>query len=122
MGGYIEHKCPICKKIFIPAPYHAYKMSGCKQTLVCSYSCMLASEKRKKYKLRDNADISDYTTDRVLITLKYNGETHTIKEWSEITGLDEKVIRNRYRWGWSDEKILTQKVRPKKRKESNNDN
>lgn len=30
--------CPICKKEFLPAPLHAWKITGDK--LVCGYHCM----------------------------------------------------------------------------------
>lgn len=53
-----ERKCPICKKNFIPAPYHAWKIgnyiddefgdevnTGGHGKLVCTYSCMRKWEK-----------------------------------------------------------------------------
>lgn len=42
--------------------------------------------------------------------LTYNGETHTIAEWSDITGIKWDTIRCRIRYGWSIEKALTTKV------------
>lgn len=42
-----------------------------------------------------------------MITWDYNGETHTIAEWSEITGIDEKILRTRKYKGWEIERILT---------------
>lgn len=39
--------CPICKKIFIPAPYHIYRVG---KTRVCSYTCTLPGAKEKKRK------------------------------------------------------------------------
>jgi hypothetical protein len=43
--------------------------------------------------------------------LTYNGETHTISEWSKITGIDKGTIRNRIvLHGWSVEKALTTKT------------
>lgn len=46
-----DHYCPICGKLFIPAPYHYWKINGTTGqtsdgdpitygTLVCTYSCM----------------------------------------------------------------------------------
>jgi uncharacterized OB-fold protein len=32
----VEMKCPKCGKIFVPAPYHAYKDGG---KLYCSWTC-----------------------------------------------------------------------------------
>ena len=44
------------------------------------------------------------------IILSFNGENHTISEWSEITGIKQHVIRNRLMRGWSIENVLTRKV------------
>ena len=41
--------------------------------------------------------------------LTYNGETHTISEWSMITGIKSQTISNRIRRGWSIERSLTDK-------------
>ena len=44
MGGYSKYpECPICGKKFVPAPFHAWKISG--DILVCTYSCMRKYEK-----------------------------------------------------------------------------
>lgn len=40
------------------------------------------------------------------IRISYNGETHTVKEWSEITGLKRSVIKDRYQRGIPAEDIL----------------
>lgn len=42
----------------------------------------------------------------------FNGITHTIREWSDLTGIDYFVIRSRLNRGWSVERALTEK--PKK--------
>lgn len=44
------------------------------------------------------------------IILSFNGENHTIPEWSEIIGIKQYVIRNRLIRGWSIENALTRKV------------
>lgn len=44
-------------------------------------------------------------TDRV-VRLTYNGETHTITEWSKILGISRKTIYNRYNLGYSVDNIL----------------
>ena len=46
-------KCGICGKAFIPAPLHIYrdKRRG-KNRYVCSYGCMLRSERLKQEKER----------------------------------------------------------------------
>lgn len=41
------------------------------------------------------------------ITWTFNGETHTVAEWSEITGIKEKVLRSRKYKGWDMERLLT---------------
>lgn len=45
----------------------------------------------------------------ILLTL--NGETLTLPEWSERTGISVKVLYARVYLGWSDERILTQRVK-----------
>lgn len=39
--------------------------------------------------------------------VEYNGESHTILEWSEITGLYKELIRSRLSHGWSVEDALS---------------
>ena len=41
--------------------------------------------------------------------LTFNGETHTMAEWSEITGINYDTIRNRLNSGWTTEQVLTTK-------------
>lgn len=43
--------------------------------------------------------------------LTYNGETHTLTEWSEITGLRYNTIRHRLKIGWTVEEALTRRKR-----------
>ena len=42
----VELKCGVCGKTFIPAPEHIYK-SAVDGSCVCSWHCMLESEKMK---------------------------------------------------------------------------
>ena len=47
----MEHRiamqvCPVCKKDFIPAPDHRYKIYGGK--LICSWNCLCEFRKGKK--------------------------------------------------------------------------
>ena len=37
----------------------------------------------------------------------YNGETHTISEWSELTGINQTTIRLRLNAGWDIKDALT---------------
>lgn len=45
------------------------------------------------------------------VYLTFNGETHSSPEWAEIIGISSKVISERKRKGWTDEKCLTTPVR-----------
>lgn len=49
------------------------------------------------------------------VRIEYNGETHTIAEWAEITGIDYKTLHRRISAGWEPEKALTQPVRKLKK-------
>lgn len=42
-------------------------------------------------------------------TVEFNGETHTISEWSEITGITRRTLNKRINNGWSPERALTEK-------------
>lgn len=42
--------------------------------------------------------------------VKYNGETHTIAEWSDITEIKQNTITYRLKRGWSVERALTERV------------
>ena len=46
-----EYICPVCGKIFVPAPFHSYKVQdmNCRYYLVCSYSCTRRAEKSGKW-------------------------------------------------------------------------
>ena len=46
--------------------------------------------------------------------IEWNGETHTIAEWSQITGISKKTLQWRFSKGWDAEKALTY-VKPRKR-------
>ena len=42
--GFVPVKCPICGKMYIPAPEHVYRNYNGKK-LVCSYKCSCQSRK-----------------------------------------------------------------------------
>jgi hypothetical protein len=42
---------------------------------------------------------------------EYNGEIHTLREWSEITGIPFTRLKGRLQRGWSIEKTLTEQKR-----------
>lgn len=41
--------------------------------------------------------------------LTYNGETHTVSEWSKITGISRSTLQHRLVHGWTVERMLTEK-------------
>jgi C4-type Zn-finger protein len=50
----IDHICPVCGKVFIPAPEHIYKIGKFKDKLVCSYGCRCKWEKENAPKKENN--------------------------------------------------------------------
>ena len=40
--------------------------------------------------------------------LEYEGETHTISQWSEIVGIEQRLISQRLYYGWSVKRALTE--------------
>lgn len=42
-----ECTCPVCGKIFIPAPMHQYKDKHTTNKRVCSWACVRESERRR---------------------------------------------------------------------------
>ena len=56
---------------------------------------------------------------RTNVIITYNGESHTIPEWSQITNIPSYVIRNRRNYGWNVERTLTTPV-IKKTKQAKN--
>lgn len=49
-------------------------------------------------------------TSRV-IRITFHGQTHTIREWSQITGISRTILRSRLWHGWSIERTLTTPLR-----------
>ena len=45
-------KCPICKKRFIPAPNHIYRINT--KGLVCSWGCVRKHEREKEKRKNDS--------------------------------------------------------------------
>lgn len=39
--------------------------------------------------------------------VEYNGESHTLAEWSDITGINYYTLKTRFARGWTPEKALT---------------
>lgn len=54
---------------------------------------------------------------RVGEKIYYNGESHTISEWAEITGISQKAISDRLIRGFTVERALTQPLQKRKRKD-----
>lgn len=62
----------------------------------CPENCRFVTQLEQANNLRSNHRV------------EYNGETHTIAEWSRITGISQYKIRNRItRLGWSPKRALT---------------
>ena len=49
--------------------------------------------------------------------IHYNGDSHTISEWAEITGISQKAISDRLIRGFTVERALTQPLQKRKRKD-----
>jgi hypothetical protein len=58
-------------------------------------NCMWATRKTQARNTRNN------------VFLTWNNETHCIAEWAEILHIPERRIAERYRAGWSEERIFT---------------
>lgn len=43
--------------------------------------------------------------------LTFNGETHTLSEWSDITGINHDTLCSRVKAGWDDVKVISTPVR-----------
>ncbi len=60
-------KCIVCEKEFLPAPFHAYRVSPKSSKLMCSYTCMINYERLKnnftedKYELSTEAETKERT-------------------------------------------------------------
>lgn len=66
----------------------------------CPENCRWATRKEQNNNTRSNH------------LLTYNGETHTMSEWAEITGMGYGTLQSRInRYGWPIEKALTEPVR-----------
>ena len=61
----------------------------------CPENCRWVTHKEQMRNIRSNR----------LIT--YQGETHCMAEWAEITGINYAVIKGRVKAGWEPEQILT---------------
>lgn len=49
-------RCPVCKKMFYPAPLHVYHDS--RGRAVCTWGCMVKSEKKEQAVTADRADLT----------------------------------------------------------------
>lgn len=62
--------CPVCGKMFRPAPEHAYYIGKNKRNLCCTYSCMRNYEKNKK-----TLPVEKRTKKRIPVRIIETGET-----------------------------------------------
>lgn len=68
----------------------------------CPENCRWANTKTQSNNKRDN------------VVLTFNGQSKTLSEWSEITGIKRGVLQHRYQRGWSTSDILTTPVNGKR--------
>ena len=125
-----EHKCPVCGKLFMIRYTGDWAWATSKEgrrLYVCSYTCLRKVEKereeaRKKKKeerekkVAERAALRKQNTHCAVKThyigrannvyLEYEGEKHTLAEWSDITGIKYGTIYTRYTKGWSAARIL----------------
>ena len=52
---------------------------------------------------------------RDTVFIDWNGKSLSMREWSDITGMNIRTINYRYRAGWPPERIFTESVHSKKR-------
>lgn len=63
----------------------------------CPENCRWATRKTQQMNKTNN------------LLIDFNGEKHTLAEWSEITGINRATIKSRLNAGWTIEKALTTK-------------
>lgn len=79
-----KRQCPVCGKMFNPAPEHAYYTGKNRKDYCCSYTCMRSWEKHKKV-LPVKKKLKRGTPVRIAET----GETFaSIKKCAEHLGVD----------------------------------
>ena len=64
----------------------------------CPENCRWVTQKAQQNNRRNNH------------VILYNGESHTITEWAEITSIKSATIYDRLKRGWTAEAALTTKV------------
>lgn len=62
--GFRDRKCPECKKIFVPAPYHEWDDE---EILLCSYTCYMKRMRDKKPVVRNAMQVEQYTPSGVYV-------------------------------------------------------
>lgn len=67
-------------------------------------NCKWATRKEQANNTRTNRNIT------------YNNETHTLAEWSDITGIQRDVIKSRIEKGWSLDNVFSKGVRHSSRR------
>lgn len=68
----------------------------------CKENCRWATPKEQSNNISTN------------VWITYNGETHTLKQWSEKINLPYPCLHNRFKLGWTKEEALTIPLRGKR--------
>ena len=97
-----ERECPVCGKIFVPAPQHVFVEDDkvfCKWTCLCAYRKQRKSEKPKKKDARRRTYTPEQKAEAIRMTIE---EGKTQKEIAEELGVNYLSVRswvNAYRKG-----------------------
>ena len=92
----VERKCPVCGKIFVPAPFHVYKdgvMWFCKWTCLCEYRRNMEAYKEKRQKTLNHRRV--YSKDlraKVIRMVLEDGKTQ--KEVASELGLKYTTVNS----------------------------
>lgn len=80
-------------------------------------NCKECKERGWKFNIRWATAKQQSRNQKTNRLISFNGETHCVAEWAEITGIDHGIINSRIRRGWKEDELLApvgsiQKGRP----------
>ena len=85
--------CPVCRKTYVPAPYHVYRIGN---RLVCSWSCLCRARKEGIAKVKGRPSRPVLQMDKAGKVLR---RFASVMEASVATGAEAGRIRNACRSG-----------------------